>query len=385
MEKVCVYAAIGARFTQFDLDIDGAALVERGTFDLPVGVQYAWPHATKPYLYVACSDGGPGKTGTRHLICALRVSANGALTPHGEPVALQWRPVHVSTDRDSRHVLIAYNAPSGVSVRRIRDDGTLGDAVPQDKFALGKTAHQVMVAPSNDRVILPVRGTDAESGNPEDPGALHVFDYRDGVLTHRQAIAPNGGFGFGPRHVDFHPFKPWMYMSIERQNEVALFELGKTVEGPKYRKTTLAWPDEEKPRQLVGAVHVHPGGRFVYVSNRADGTVDYEGAKVFNGAENTIAVFSLDEGTGEPTLIQTEDTRGMHVRTFHIDPGGRVLVAANMTTRNVCAGEEVRAVPGGLSLYRIGSDGKLQFVRKHDADVTQANMFWMGMVAPPPA
>jgi 6-phosphogluconolactonase (cycloisomerase 2 family) len=385
MGKVCVYAAIGARFTQFDLDIDGAALVERSTYDLPVGVQYAWPHAKQPFLYVACSDGGPGKAGTRHMICALRVSANGALTPHSDPVPLQWRPVHLSTDRDSRHVLVAYNAPSGVSVHRIRDDGTLGAAVPQDNFTLGKTAHQIMVAPSNDRVILPVRGTDAEHGNPEDPGALHVFDFREGVLTQRQVIAPDGGFGFGPRHVDFHPSKPWMYMSIERQNEVALFELGETVGGPKHRKTALAWPDAEKPRQLVGAVHVHPNGRYVYVSNRADGTVDYEGAKVFNGAENTIAVFSIDAQTGEPTLIQTEDTRGMHVRTFHIDPDGRLLVAANMTTRKVCAGEEVRDVPGGLSLFRIGTDGKLQFVRKYDADVSKDHMFWMGMVVPPSA
>lgn len=384
MNKVSVYASVGARLTQFDLDVDAVALAERGTVTLPAGVQYAWRHATKPFIYVACSDGGPGKTGTRHVVCALRMDATGALSPHGEPVALQWRPVHVSTDRDSRHVLLAYNAPSGVTVLRIRDDGTLGDQVLQDTFTLGKTAHQIVVTPSNDRVILPVRGTDAEHGHPEDPGALHVFDYRDGKLTHRQAIAPNGGFGFGPRHVDFHPSKPWMFLSIERQNEVALFELGKTVEGPKFGKTTLARPDAEKPRQLVGAIHVHPNGRFVYVSNRADGTVDYEGAKVFNGAENTIAVFSIDAQTGEPKLIQTEDTRGMHVRTFHIDPGGKILVAANMTTRKICAGEAVWDVPGGLSVFHIGDDGKLQFARKYDVDVSQANMFWMGMVAIPP-
>ncbi|MFH1605572.1 MAG: beta-propeller fold lactonase family protein [Pseudomonadota bacterium] len=118
-----------------------------------------------------------------------------------------------------------------------------------------------------------------------------------------------------------------------------------------------------------GAVHLHPNGRYVYVSNRADGTVDVQGEKVFNGAENTIAVFSIDAQTGEPTLIQTEDTRGMHVRTFHIDPSGRVLVAANMTTRNVRSGDGIRNVPGGLSLFCIGSNGKLQFVRKYDADV----------------
>lgn len=385
MPSSTLYAAIGPRLTQYDMDVESATLTERGTITLPVGVQYAWRHATKPFLYVACSDGGLGKAGTRHCACVLRMDSKGTLSLHGEPVPLRWRPVHISTDRDSRHALIAYNDPSAVTVLRIRDDGMLGHEVPQDTFTIPKTAHQVVTTPANDRVILPVRGTEAEHGNPEDPGAVVVFDYRDGVLTQRQTIAPGGGFGFGPRHVDFHPTKPWMYLSIERQNEVALFELGKAVEGPKFRKAALVRPDDVKPRQLGGAIHVHPNGRFVYVSNRADGTVDFNGEKVFNGGENTIAVYSIDTQTGEPTLIQAEDTRGMHVRTFHIDPSGKLLVAANMTTRKVREGDKVKSVPGGLSVFRIGDDGKLEFVRKHEADVTQANLFWMGMVTLPEA
>ncbi len=383
MVKSTLYAAIGPRLTQYDMDVEGAALTERGSITLPVGVQYAWRHASKPFLYVACSDGGLGKKGTRHCAAVLRIAADGALSIVGEPVPLRWRPVHISTDRDSQHALIAYNDPSGVTVLRINPNGTLGHEVPQDTFTIAKTAHQVLSTPANDRVIVPVRGTDAEHGNPEDPGALVVFDYRDGVLTQRQSIAPDGGFGFGPRHVVFQPAKPWMYMSIERQHEIALFELGKTVEGPRFRKTSLRRPDDVKPRQLVGAIHVHPNGRFAYVSNRADGTVDFNGEKVFNGGENTIAAYSIDARTGEPTLIQTEDTRGMHVRTFHIDPSGKLLVAANMTTRNVREGDKVKNVPGGLSVFRIGDDGKLQFVRKYDAGVSQANMFWMGMAALP--
>jgi len=40
------------------------------------------------------------------------------------------------------------------------------------------------------------------------------------VLTNAVSIAPNGGQGFGPRHLDFHPTKPWMYVSIETQNKL---------------------------------------------------------------------------------------------------------------------------------------------------------------------
>jgi 6-phosphogluconolactonase (cycloisomerase 2 family) len=64
---------------------------------------------------------------------------------------------------------------------------------------------------------------------------------------------------------------------------------------------------------------LHPSGRFVYVGNRASATTDVQGTPVSIGGENTIAVFSINQETGEPTLIQTADTRGFHPRTFAID------------------------------------------------------------------
>jgi 6-phosphogluconolactonase len=40
----------------------------------------------------------------------------------------------------------------------------------------------------------------------------------------------------------------------------------------------------------------------------------------------------------------------------------------------------VRTVAAGLSVFRIGDDGKLTFARKYDVDVGDKLMFWMGMV-----
>lgn len=378
MGATMLYAAVGARLTRYDMDVEAATLTARGSITLPAGVQYAWRHHARPLLYVACSDGRPGHAGARHFACVLRIGP-GRMELLGEPIALRSRPVHLSLDRGSRHVLITHHAPSGVSVYRIGDDGLLGEAVPQPPFQLGKTAHQLVVAPANDLALLPIRGCDAEHGRTEEPGSLVVLGYRDGVLTQRQTIAPDGGFGFGPRHVDFHPSRPWVYMSIERQNEIALFELGARVEGPKFRTTTLERPHEEKPRQLGGAIHLHPNGRFGYVSNRADGTVEQDGGQVFNGGENSIAVFALDAQTGEPRRIQNADTQGIHARTFHIDPTGRLLVAASMTSRKVRDGGTVRLVPAGLTVFHIGEDGRLAFARKYDADVGGELMFWVGM------
>jgi len=47
---------------------------------------------------------------------------------------------------------------------------------------------------------------------------------------------------------------------------------------------------------------------------------------VLGDGENSIAVYSIHQETGEPTLIQNANTHGVHPRTFTIDPSGRILV-----------------------------------------------------------
>ena len=83
MGRTALYAAVGPRLAHYEVDVEGAALRERGTLELPAGLMYAWPHATRRYLYAACSDGGPGRAGTRHFLAAFRIASDGSLAPHG--------------------------------------------------------------------------------------------------------------------------------------------------------------------------------------------------------------------------------------------------------------------------------------------------------------
>jgi 6-phosphogluconolactonase len=92
-------------------------------------------------------------------------------------------------------------------------------------------------------------------------------------------------------------------------------------------------------------------------------------------------VFAIDQSTGEPTLIQSIDGRGITLRTFALDPSARMLVAASQLTLPVRDGDAVKILPAGLSVYRIGADGKLDFARKYDVDLGGKNQFWSGMVA----
>src|SRR5215469_8057144 len=79
------------------------------------------------YLYVATSSSAPGygTQGTDHHVTALAIDlASGALTPHGEPIRLPTRPIHISTDIPSEYLLVAFNNPSAVRVYRINPDLT---------------------------------------------------------------------------------------------------------------------------------------------------------------------------------------------------------------------------------------------------------------------
>ena len=384
--KVAWYAAVGAVLTQYDVDVDGLTLKSRGGVTLPANVQYAWPHESHRYLYVATSSSaaGTGPVGTVHHVSAFRIDpASGALTPHGSPIALPTRPIHITTDIPSEHVLVAFNNPSALRIYRINGDATLGGEVKQSgTLDFGIYGHQVRVARNNRLAILVARGNDPANRAPEDPGSLKIFNYKDGVLTKAVSIAPNGGYGFGPRHLDFHPTQPWVYVSLERQNKMYVYTMETDALSSEaiYKKETLANPDKVISRQAAGTVHVHPNGRFLYGVNRADTTREFEGKNVFIGGENTLAVYSINQSTGEPTPIQHIDTGGIHCRTFHIDPSGRMLVAAHNVPVLVKDGAGVKTVPACLSMFRIGPDGKLDFVRKYDVDTRDKIMFWTGMV-----
>src|ERR1700733_6896021 len=87
--KAALYANVGADLTHYDVDVDKAELTKRETVTLPAGVQYAWPHASHRYLYVATSSSasGYGRGGCEHHVTALSIDPEtGALRENGAPI-----------------------------------------------------------------------------------------------------------------------------------------------------------------------------------------------------------------------------------------------------------------------------------------------------------
>jgi 6-phosphogluconolactonase len=389
--KSTLYSGVGAELTHYEVDADAATLARRGSVKMPAGIQYAWPHPSRKYLYVSSSSGGPGFTGDEHHLAAFRVGPAGELSSHGDMARLRYRPIHTSVDIAGEYVLVAYNFPAGVSVHRIKGDGSLGDEVSQpDNLEKGIYFHQIRATPGNKTLLVVARGNNAAGGKPEDPGSLHVYGFKNGVLSNLRKIAPNGGYGFGPRHLDIHPSQPLVYVSIERQNQLIVFRTtaeGDLVPEPLFIKSSLADPAHRIPVQAAGPIHIHPNGRFVYQGNRSGvggaagpGVEEVAGKLVFSGGESNIAVYAINQETGEPNAVQHADIHAAHPRTFSLDAAAKLLVAGSLAPTAVRESGKVVDIPAGLSVFRIGADGKLDYVRKYDIDVGKFTQWWSGMI-----
>jgi 6-phosphogluconolactonase (cycloisomerase 2 family) len=379
------YAALDNELVSFDVSESECALDRTSAIKLPDAVQYVWPHPVLPVVYVAYSN--RLITGGEHhgIAVCRRDATSGRLVSVGQVTELDNRPVHLTVDETGCFLLIAYNGPSGLTVHALLESGDLGQPVaPSEPLELGNYVHQVRVAPGNRTVVVPCRGNDATMNTPEDPGALCVFRMDDaGRLSNARVIAPNGGYGFGPRHVDFHPSRQWMYVSVERQNQLMMFvfEDGLPASEPACVLPTLGFAVEPPIAQLAGPIHLHPDGRTVYVSNRSDGSVFRFGRKVWSGGEDTIAVFRIDQETGRPFYLQSAPTMAKHCRTFSIHPGGRLLIAASLRSLWVDDDGTLREEHPTLSFFRIGEDGRLTFASKAEIGAKHRAQFWTGLIA----
>lgn len=374
---VALFAGVGEELIAFSVDIDRATLTRRSSIMLPGFVQEAWASPRTPFFYVAWSNGGSSYAGSgveprgdKHGVTVFRLDSTLAtLEPAGEAASLRSRPIHVSGDGTGTHLLVAYNDPSGVSVHTINSDGTIGQEVAQaGDLDVGIYAHQVRAMPGNRSVILVTRGNQPTGTTKEDPGALKIFGYANGKLTNVTSIAPGNGIGFRSRHLDFHPTGPWAFLTLESQDRLEVFRINGDTLAPEplFSKSTLAGGDAASAGQTASTVHLHPNGAFVYVGNRH---------QAGTGGSNDIAVFRIDQKSGEPFLIQNIDTHGVTPRTFSIDPTGRVLVVGNQTTSDT--------TPANLAMFRIADDGRLAFVERYDLSVGRKPLWWTGFVALP--
>ena len=387
-----VYASLGPELKVFELDTTSGALTPMQTLIAPASVQYAWPNRARTRFYVALSQTGPAAKEQRpdqHFVETYDILADGRLARTGPIVKLTHRPIFITLDAAEQHVLIAYNDPPDITVHRLEPNGDIGEQVAQSDLQLGPTVHQVRVTPPGNLVVAPAC---AHHETGVDAGFISVLSYSAGHLApsakleglpERAAAWQGrrwGAQGFAVRHVDFHPTKPWMYLCVERQGELWLYDYSDKAIGPKPRAiaSTLEGVDSGRSFQVAGGIRVHPNGRYVYVSNRANGNENGQGE--FDGGTNDIAVFELDPVTGVPCFIQRIDTSGVYPRTFAIDAEKGVMVVGNEKPLVLKSGGQEHRILPNLAVFRIGDDGRLTFLNQLKHPDNGEVCFWVDVL-----
>jgi 6-phosphogluconolactonase (cycloisomerase 2 family) len=379
-DALVLYSAIGPELICQRVDRGALSLHEVSRLTLPAPVQYAWPHPSRPLLYVACSNRAISKADDLHVLATVAMDEDNGSMRLLAQAPLPTRPIHLTLDPQARHVLVVYNAPARITAHAIDAEGLAGEVLPQAlEPCVGVFPHQVLMLPSGEAAVVVARGNHAAPGHAEQPGSFEFLSVKGGRLTHQSTVAPGGGQGFGPRHLAFHPNGRWAAVSVERHNELHIYAVQRDcfASEPVCRVSTLGGRAASGSHdQLSGTVRFHPDGRFLYVVNRHDTAVYGDGSVPCDPEGNNIAAFAFDADSGQPTLLQLAPTDSVHVRTFSFDSSGDLLVAASILPAWVRRDDAVSRVPARLSFYNTGTDGRLTLARVQDMDNDRLNLFW---------
>ncbi|MFS0752045.1 lactonase family protein [Oceanobacillus sp. 1P07AA] len=126
--------------------------------------------------------------------------------------------------------------------------------------------------------------------------------------------------GSGPRHIAFHPNKSVAYLLTELSSEVIILDYDKETGQFNEKQTIKAIPESFNDTNDASAIHISSDGRFLYTGNRG---------------HNSIAVFSVDDRSGELTLVEITPSGGEWPRDFVLDPTEQFLIASNQHSGNI--------------------------------------------------
>jgi 6-phosphogluconolactonase len=230
-------------------------------------------------------------------------------------------PCYASVEPEGRYCLVANYETGSVCVLPVQGDGRLGEATDTVQFSgsgpnterqEGPHAHMVLSSPDRNFILAVDLGTDR----------LMAFrlDMERGKLVPVGPPWTQMPPGSGPRHLVFHPHKPFAYVISELQSKVTVLHYLEQQGVFEPLQTLSTLPADFKGPNLGAEIKIAPSGRFVYTSNRGD---------------DSLAIYAVDQETGKLLLVGHQSTQGIGPRDFTIDPSGALLLVANQDTDTV--------------------------------------------------
>jgi 6-phosphogluconolactonase len=248
-------------------------------------------------------------------------------------------PCHLFVDKEGKHVLAANYAGGSTCVLPIGDDGKLGEATAFVQHKGSSVNKQRQEGPHAHCVTLDAANRFAFTCDLGlDKVLIFKYDAKKGTLTESSPASVSVKAGAGPRHIAFHPNGKFAYVNNELDMTVNTVSYDAEHGAMKVLQSLSTLPKDAKGDNYSTAeVEVHPSGKFLYVSNRG---------------HNSIALFAIDEKTGELTAAGHQAKGIKTPRNFAIDPTGTYLIVANQDSDSLIV---FRIDPKTGELTAVGS------------------------------
>ena len=281
-----------------------------------VNPSYITIHPNKKFLYAVneIADGNRIGTVTAYNIEKDEILRISSITSKGDA------PCHVSVDQTGQFLTVA-NYMEVIAIYKIQGNGD-SELTESVEF---KTTRKSEFRQEASHTHMALHAFDDNSMFVADLGRDLVYHYQMESSGKLKELAPiETMFKAGPRHLAAHPNQSRLYVLNELNSTIEGFDY-QGVDKPTKRFQTVSTVEQEAENIAPSAIKIHPNGKFLYSANRAinDGTV------------NNIAVFSINEESGELELIQSQDSKGLVPRDFTISPDGNFLFVANQNSNTI--------------------------------------------------
>ena len=300
----------------YRLDSASGKLTPLGLAAETVNPSFLAIHPGGKFLYAVSEAGGAG------MVNAFAIDAKtGMLKFLNKAASKGSGPCHATVDKTGRCLLVANYGSWSVAALEIKADGTLAESASfvqhtgssvDPKRQQGPHAHSVNVSRDNRFAVVADLGLDKL--------LVYKLDAARAAITPNQPPFAQVKPGSGPRHFAFHPNGKLAFVINEMASTVTAFRYDAAEGAFKEVDTAGTLPAGFSGTNSTAEVQVHPGGKFLYGSNRG---------------HDSIAVFAIDAGAGKLKLVQHESTQGKVPRNFGIDPAGSWLIAANQSSDSI--------------------------------------------------
>lgn len=260
---------------------------------------------------------------SQEKVSAYRIDPeNGQLTLLNTEPTGGSTPASLQIDSSGQFVVVANYFGGTVAVLPIDPEGKVmpvqqlitleGEPGPDKAEQYQSHPHDVVFDPTGRYVFVPDKGFDRVF--------IYNFDGETGRLVPAEPAFVTEQAGAGPRHLAFHPTANFAYLINELNSTITVYNYGNHRPTLHQIQVLSTLPDDFSGSNTCAEIAVAPSGKFVYGSNRG---------------HDSIAVYAVDEASGQLSPVQWVPTGGKTPRFFGLDPDGTRLYAANQDSDNI--------------------------------------------------